>query len=113
MLGFVAVLGCGQIRDRLADIGSAADNSPKAADKGSRDFSLEGKEWKTFELDAMDIKVDLPGGPVDKTPSAAQMPRGINQVFSAMKIKAYDQKVSNLTELNLLDLVYVVDVGRV
>ncbi len=86
VLGFVAILGCGQLTKQVKE------NLPKASEESSPNFSLAGKEWKTFELDSMDISVELPGQPNDKTPTAAQLPPGTKEVFNAMKIHAYDEK---------------------
>ena len=96
VLGLVSVLGCGQLQEKFIE------SLPKETESSPKGFSLAGKEWKTFELDGMEIKVDLPGDPSDKTPSASQMPLGASEVFSAIKIHAYDEKDfgSSYSQLN-------------
>ncbi|HKP69881.1 MAG TPA: hypothetical protein VJV05_11405 [Pyrinomonadaceae bacterium] len=67
-----------------------SNSEPSKAD-ASKSFTLSGKEWKSFDLDQMDIKVELPGQPSDKTPSTSQLPAGWDQVFSSMRIHSYDE----------------------
>ena len=86
ILALVTVLGCGKL------IRQATNDEPKASDVSSNTFTLAGKEWKSFDLDEMDIKVDLPGQPVDKSPEESQLPAGYKEVFSSMRIHAYDDK---------------------
>jgi hypothetical protein len=87
VLGLVTVLGCGRLAQQLSN-----DTPAKASDEGSSSFSLSGKEWKSFDLDQMDIKVDLPGQPSDKTPLPSQFPAGTKEIFSSMRIHSYDEK---------------------
>ncbi|MEO8574937.1 MAG: hypothetical protein ABI481_13310 [Pyrinomonadaceae bacterium] len=88
IVALVAVLGCGRF-------GRQANNTTdprSASDQPSRAFTLAGKEWKTFELDHTDIMVDLPGPPSDKTPPPTKLPDGIQNIFSSMRVHAYDDK---------------------
>ena len=87
VLALVTVLGCGRLTDKLTNA------EPKTSEPASSNtFTLAGKEWKTFELDQMDIKVDLPGQPSDKSPTEAQLPAGTKEIFTSMRIHAYDDK---------------------
>ncbi len=86
ILGLVTILGCGRLTQQ---VGNA---EPKSSPTTSDTFTLSGKEWKTFELDKTDIKVDLPGKPSDNTPLATQNPAGTDAVFSSVRIHAYDDK---------------------
>jgi hypothetical protein len=97
ILGLVTILGCG----RFTQQANTSSESTSTLDQPSNTFTLAGKEWKTFELDRMDIKVDLPGEPSDKSPQPSQLPAGSQQVFSSMRIYSYDDKDfgSSYTEL--------------
>ena len=86
ILGLVTVLGCGVLKARITN------EEPKADDPASDTFTLAGKEWRSYELDQMDIKVDLPGQPSDKSPQESQLPPGYKEIFSSMRIHAYDEK---------------------
>lgn len=86
VLGLVTILGCGRLTQQLSN------DTKTARDEGSTTFTLTGKEWKSFDLDQMDIKVDLPGEPKDKTPAPSQLPPGFKEVFNSMRIYAYDEK---------------------
>jgi len=87
ILGLVTILGCGRFSRQLNT------NEPKLSEeKQSNAFTLTGKEWKSFDLDGTDIKVDLPGQPADKSPQESQLPPGTKEVFSSMRINAYDEK---------------------
>ncbi len=81
----VAVLGCGRFTRQ------ANTSQPKAAqDSASNTFTLSDKDWKSFDLDQTDITVELPGEPSDKTPAESQLPAGYKEIFSSMRIHAYD-----------------------
>ena len=54
----LVVLGCG----RLSEL---SNDKIKTDDKGSGSFALAGKEWKSYDLENTDIKVELPGAPSD------------------------------------------------
>lgn len=97
IVGFVVVLGCGRFSQQL----NKSTETKPASD--SSEFTLAGKEWKTFELEQMEMIVDLPGQPIDKTPPDAMLPAGYKEVFSSMKIHAYDEKdfASSYTQLGL------------
>jgi hypothetical protein len=87
ILGVVTILGCGRFSGRVSN------DAPKTRDEvSSTAFSLDGKEWKTHELDDMDIAVDLPGEPSDKTPPQSRFPAGSQQIFSSIRIHAFDEK---------------------
>ena len=88
ILALVTVLGCGRLAKQIAN------DEPKtnSVESSSKSFALAGKEWKTFELDQMDITVDLPGQPSDKTPPESKMPAGTKEIFSSMRIHSYDEK---------------------
>lgn len=88
IVALVTVLGCGRLTKELS---SDAPKSNTNNQDVSKSFTLAGKEWKSVELDQMDITVDLPGQPGDKTPSEAQMPAGTKQIFSSMRIHSYDE----------------------
>ena len=88
LLALVTVLGCGRLTGRMTN----AEQPTSDTGPSSSTFTLTGKEWKTFELDQMDIKVDLPGQPSDKSPTEAQLPAGTKEIFSSMRIHAYDDK---------------------
>ena len=83
----VTILGCGRITERVSNA-----VEPKTRDEASNTFTLAGKEWKTVELDQMDIKVDLPGQPADKSPELSQLPSSYTEVFRSMRVHSYDDK---------------------
>jgi hypothetical protein len=86
VISLLVVLGCGQLTDKIA-------NEAKKVDvEKSGSFSLSGKEWKRVDLDDSDISVELPGQTVDKTPPDSLLPPGSKEVFSGMRIHAYDEK---------------------
>lgn len=98
IVGLLAVLGCSKL-SQLANSGSNSHtDDPRPTGDISRLFSLAGKEWSSNELKETDIKVDLPGAPVDKTPP---LPPSFKEVFSAMHIYSYDDKdfASSYTEM--------------
>ncbi len=97
ILGLVVVLGCGQLQKQISD------KLPTAIDDSSPNFSLAGKEWKTFDLESMDISVELPGEPADRSPAASQLPPGSKAIFEAVKIHAYENKdfTSSYSQLEL------------
>lgn len=86
ILGLAAVLGCGRLTER------STNEEPRVLNEKSNSFSLIGKEWRSFDLDGMDITVDLPGPPIDKTPAPSQFPPGYKEVFDSMRVHAYDEK---------------------
>jgi hypothetical protein len=97
IIALVTVLGCSRFTQQANNSGE-----PKtASDQPSNAFTLTGKDWKSFELDQMDITVELPGQPADKTPPASQLPPGYQEVFSSMHIHSYDDKdfASSYTQL--------------
>ena len=93
ILGLVTVLGCGRLTQEASNErpGTGTDG-PNAGDVRSNEFTLAGKEWKSLHLDKADIKVDLPGHPIDKSPQPSQLPPGTAEVFRSMRIYAYDEK---------------------
>src|ERR1051325_3020264 len=86
MVGFAVVLGCG----KLTELANKTANT--RTDDAPKEFTLAGKEWKSYNLEQTDIKVELPGAPSDKTPSESLMPAGYKQIFSSMRIWSYDEK---------------------
>lgn len=90
VIGFITVIGCSRFTQQgnVTSEGPGTNPPPATGDT----FSLAGKEWKSFELEDQDIKVDLPGEPQDKTPPTSALPAGWDQVFSSMKIHSYDEK---------------------
>jgi hypothetical protein len=86
VLGLVTILGCGRLTQQISN------SVPKATESEPTTFSLVGKEWKSFDLDQMDITVDLLGEPKDKSPLPSQLPPGTKEIFSSMRIHAYDDK---------------------
>ena len=93
----LVVLGCG----RLSELPSNKIKTNDKTDSGSKrsgSFTLDGKEWNSYTLENMDVTIELPGKPSDKTPI---MPPHFRAVFSAMNIRAYDEKdfQSSVTEL--------------
>lgn len=93
----VVVLGCSQISE-LANKAANTGDGPKTGKLESGSFTLTGKEWSSYPLDDTDVTVDLPGKPSDKTPP---LPPSYRTVFSAMNIRAFDEKdfQSSVTEL--------------
>ena len=88
ILLLITVLGCGRFTRQASN-----DSTPiPSSGQTSNIFTLDGKEWKSYDLDDMDIRVDLPGAPVDKGPPMSQMPAGTKEVFSSMRLHAYDEK---------------------
>ena len=86
ILAFVAVLGCGRFLQTNT-------NEPRTEPgRGSNEFTLTGKEWKTIALDQIDITVDLPGQPSDKSPQPSQLPRSYTEIFSSIRVHSYDEK---------------------
>jgi len=93
IIGVVTVLGCGRLAQQLRnDALTANGEGPGVSQPSSSSFTLAGKEWKSFELDGIDIKVDLPGEPSDKTPPESMLPAGWDEVFRSMRIHSYDDK---------------------
>jgi len=90
ILGLFVVLGCSQL-SKLRNAESTNTSEPTQA-------KSEPKEWKTYDLDQTDIKVDLPQAPKNKTPP---MPPSYKEIFSAAHIYSYDDKDfgSSMTEL--------------
>ena len=86
ILGLVIVLGCGRLTQQIAN------EAPAIGSDRSDTFTISGKEWKSYDLEKSDIKVELPGEPADKTPSSAQFPPGYKEIFSGMSVHAYDEK---------------------
>lgn len=86
ILGLVTILGCGRLTQQIGN------DTKTARDNDSTTFTLAGKEWKSFDLDQMDISVDLPGEPKNKTPLPSQLPPGFKEVFNSMRVNAYDEK---------------------
>lgn len=86
IISIFLVLGCGQLTQKITN------EAAKVETEKSGSFSLAGKEWKRVELANSDISVELPGQTADKTPSDSQLPPGSKDVFSGMKIHAYDEK---------------------
>ena len=91
ILGLFAILACGRFSQVL-------NEEPKTPGEPSRSFTLDGKEWSSFDLDQTDIHVELPGEPSDKSP---EMLRSHKTEFSAMRIYSYDDKdfASSYTQL--------------
>ena len=87
VIALVTVLGCGRFAKQISN-----DEPKTSTSDSSKSFTLAGKNWKTFELDQMDITVDLPGQPSDKSPSESQLPAGTKEIFSSMRIHSYDEK---------------------
>ena len=87
-VGLVVVLGCG----KLTELANKADDPGKTEGDTSKTFTLARKEWTSRELEQTDIKVDLPGAPVDKTPKESLLPPNFKEVFSAMHVWSYDNK---------------------
>lgn len=87
ILGLVTIIGCGRFTKQ-----ANGDPPPVAVNESSSSFALAGKEWRSFDLDGMDITVDLPGQPADKSPQESQLPPGSKEIFSSMRIHAYDDK---------------------
>jgi hypothetical protein len=87
ILGFVTIVGCGRFTERVTN------DAPRVAhDRSSKEFTLAGKEWASVELDQMDIKVDLPGEPSDKSPQLSKLPRSYTEIFSSIRVHSYDEK---------------------
>ena len=78
VVGLVAILGCRQLTQ------SSGNES-----NGSKTYTAAGKEWKSYDLDQTDLKLDLPASPEDKTP---QLPASSKDIFSAMRIYALHDK---------------------
>lgn len=90
ILALVTVLGCGRFTQQANTSEPRPTNQSSASSGGT--FTLEGKEWKSFDLEGMDIKVDLPGEPADRTPAPSQFPAGYKEIFSDVRIHSYDEK---------------------
>ena len=86
ILALLTILGCGRLTKQIGN------DPPKASDGRSDTFTLAGKEWKTVDLDGIDIRVDLPGEPSDKSPQPSQLPRSYTEVFSSIRVHSYDEK---------------------
>lgn len=83
-----ALLGC----SRLSDLTNKATNTgdvPSIDNLSSPSFSLGGKEWSNHSFENMDVTIDLPGKPSDKSPP---LPPSYRVIFSAINIHAYDDK---------------------
>ncbi len=91
IIGLMVILACRQ----FTQVGNGGSN---VSNDGSRSFTLAGKEWSSYDLDQTDVKADFPGKPKDQSP---QMPPNAKEIFSAMRIYAYDDKDfrSSVTEL--------------
>jgi hypothetical protein len=87
ILGLVIVLGCSRLGGKT-DNGGLLSNSKT----DSNEFTLADREWKSYDLDPMDIRVELPGAPADKTPPESMMPAGTKDIFSSIRINSYDDK---------------------
>jgi hypothetical protein len=94
VLLLLAVLGC----SRLSELSKKKKSDTNSGSKRSNSFTLDGKQWNSYTLENMDVTIELPGKPSDKTPV---MPPEYRAVFSAMHISAYDEKdfQSSVTEL--------------
>jgi hypothetical protein len=57
IMGLVVVLGCGRFAQQL----NKTTETKPASD--SNEFTLAGKEWKTFELEQMEMVVDRQPSP--------------------------------------------------
>ncbi len=91
ILGLVATLTCKQWIK-----GDNTETKPPAGE--SKSFTLEGKEWSSYDLDGTDIKIEMPNKPKDLTPP---LPPSYKAVFSAWHIYSCDEKgfQSSATEL--------------
>lgn len=91
IIALVTVLGCGRLTEQVNQ--SISNDKPPSAlgEKPSGTFTLDGKEWQSYELTQTDIKVELPGLPGDKSPAPSQFPRGTQEIFSSMRIHSYDE----------------------
>lgn len=87
-LCLVSTLACNKFSEIAKNATNTATPEPPKASSGS--FSLEGKEWKFYDIAGTDIKIELPGEPKDKSPSAAQIPPSYKAIFSEMHISALD-----------------------
>ena len=91
-LCMIVILAC----SRFGKVANEVVTKPLVEE--SKTFTLNGKEWNSFELDQTDVKAEFPGKPVDKTPP---LPASFRAVFSSMRIHSYDEKdfQSSVTQL--------------
>lgn len=84
------VLGCKQLGTKSG----ANDEPPK------QPVTLVN-DWKSYDLEGTDISMEFPGVPVDHSPADTQIPAGVKNAFSSMKIYSYDSSIfsTSATEL--------------
>lgn len=84
----IAVLGCSRLSE-LANKTANSGDTPNIGNLDSSSFTLAGKEWSNHSFENMDVTIDLPGEPSDKSPP---LPPSYREVFSSINIHSYDEK---------------------
>lgn len=89
-LGSLVVLGCSKIFDSNKIVSNTSNATPAT--------NAVQKEWRSYDIEKTDIKVDFPAAPTDRTPP---LPPSYREIFSAMNIWSYDAKdfTASATEL--------------
>ncbi len=91
-LCLASALACSKFTELAKNAANSVEketkDSPKLPSGGP--FTLEGKDWKFYDISGTDIKIELPGEPKDKSPKPEQLPPGYKEIFSAMHISALD-----------------------
>lgn len=97
ILMMVSVLGCNRLSE-FVNNRIQTDDTTNTGKSDSGTFTLNAKEWSSYSLENMDVTIELPGKPSDKTPP---LPPSYRAIFSAMNIQAFDEKdfQSSVTQL--------------
>jgi hypothetical protein len=85
-----AVLGCGQLSEKLTGKKPSSSSPSSGPMPSSGEFSLDDKDWKRHDLAKTDIAIELFSEPKDELSDPSKIPAGTRSVFSAMSLHSLD-----------------------
>lgn len=92
-LCLASALACNKFTELVKNASNSTETKNTEKTKlPSTEFSLEGREWKFYDIKGTDISIEMPGEPIDRSPKPEQIPPSYKEVFNAMHISALDDR---------------------
>ncbi len=102
VLCFVFALACNKFTELVKNASNSTETKNTEKTKlPATEFSLEGREWKFYDIKGTDISIEMPGEPIDRSPRPDQIPPSYKEVFSGLHVSALDDRGLSIAAMQL------------
>ncbi len=92
-LCLASALACNKFTELVKNASNSSETKNTEKTKlPATEFSLEGKEWKFYDIKGTDISIEMPGEPIDRSPKPEQLPPSYKADFSGIHVSALDDR---------------------